>query len=98
MSERPSARHDPHMATLDLDRRTGAAPADLARSAFWVLCLGFLACYGFFAALGAFSPGEALGLTAAAALALGLWLLHAAAERRRQHDPCARVVRERRGF
>jgi membrane protein implicated in regulation of membrane protease activity len=98
MAGRAGARHDPHMATLDLDRRRTTAPSDLARSAFWVLCLGFLACYAFFAALGAFSPGEVIGLTLAAVVVLGLWLVHAAVERRQQHDPRARNLRERRGF
>ncbi|HWH92785.1 MAG TPA: hypothetical protein VNT03_02895 [Baekduia sp.] len=90
-----AAVHMPH----PLRDHPGAARA--ASDVFWALALGVIAAYAFFAALGAFSPGDALGVTIAVAVLVGLfvaraWLIRRA--NRHERDPRLVHARERRGF
>jgi len=75
--------------------------ARTVRDAFWVLALGFIAAYAFFVALGAFNPGDVLGLSIAAAILVGLWVLRAWSQAHHHdepRDPRLAHARERRGF
>ena len=67
---------------------------------FWVLVIAAVAMFAFFILLGAFSPGQAVGLTAVLACLAMLWVGHAVwvSRHRDGRDPDARRARERRGF
>lgn len=75
------------------------------RGIFWALCVGVVALYAFFAALDAFSPTEAVWVTATVAALAVLCAVHFTRIRhslgKHAHDVDRRALnafRERRGF
>ena len=69
------------------------------RETFWILALAVIVLFAFFAGLGAFSPADALWVTAVVAGLCVLWIVHAVMEgRRRERSADVIRARERRGF
>jgi len=89
------------MATLRINRPEGRHSGWESVSALlWVLVLGVVALYAFFVALGAFSPVDAIPLSALIAVLVVLYGWHAWREGHRSDgtDPELLRARERRGF
>lgn len=69
------------------------------RDTLWILALAVILMFVFFVALGAFDPGEVMGVTAAVAVLVVAWIVHAYLTRGKGgHDPTTSRARERRGF